>query len=182
MNGKIGRITKIKRKKKKKNRYRRKEIKEAGEIVQIDSIHLRYWKIKLYVITGIDRVSRYVYAVLNNVITTEFMSEMKEKVPFDIKAIQTDNGLECKKHFDKYVQDNKIIHYFNYPQNPKSNYIERFNRTIQEQSFNHIEDNKDINEINKQLRQYLHWYNFTKVHKVLNYITPIEFINKNLIN
>ena len=84
MNGKIGRITKIKRKKKKKNRYRRKEIKEAGEIVQIDSIHLRYWKIKLYVITGIDRVSRYVYAVLNNVITTEFMSEMKEKVPFDI--------------------------------------------------------------------------------------------------
>ena len=52
------------------------------------------------------------------------MSEMKEKVPFD-----TDNGLECKKHFDKYVQDNKIIHYFNYPQNPKSNYIERFNRT-----------------------------------------------------
>ena len=26
----------------------------------------------------------------------------KEKVPFNIKAIQTDNGLRFKKHFDKY--------------------------------------------------------------------------------
>ena len=110
------------------------------------------------------------------------MIEMKEKVPFSIKAIQTDNGLECKKHFDKYT-DNKIMHYFNYPQNPKSNaYIERFNPTKQEQFFNHLEDIKDINEINKQLLQYLHWYNFTKVHKGLNYIISIEIINKNLIN
>ena len=42
MKGKTGRISKIKRKKKKKNRYKRKEIIESGEIVQIDSIHLRY--------------------------------------------------------------------------------------------------------------------------------------------
>ena len=55
-----------------------------------------------------------------------------------MKAIQTDNRLECKKHFDKYVEDKKI-HYFNYPQKPKSDvYIYRFNRTIQEQFFNHI--------------------------------------------
>ena len=76
MNGRTGtgRITKIKRKKRKKNRYKRKEIKELEEIVQIDSI-----------------------------ITREFKSEMKEKVLFNIKAIQTDNELECKKHFDKYI-------------------------------------------------------------------------------
>ena len=30
-------------------------------------------------------------------------------------------------------------------------YIERINRTTQEQFFNHIEDIKDINEIKKQL-------------------------------
>ena len=57
-----------------------------------------------------------------------------------------------------------------------------FNRTIEEQFFNHIEDVNEINEINEQLKQYLHWYNFTKVHNGLNYITPIDFINKNLIN
>ena len=55
-----------------------------------------------------------------------------------MKVIQTeDNGLEFKKHFGKYVEDKKI-HYFNYPQKPKSDvYIERFNRTIQE-FFNNI--------------------------------------------
>ena len=63
------------------------------------------------------------YKVLNSNITKEFMIGMKEKVPFNIKAIQIDNGLESKKHFDKYTQDKKIIHYFNYPQSPKSNYI-----------------------------------------------------------
>ena len=47
------------------------------------------------------------------------MSEKKEKVPFNIKTIQTDKGLECKKHFDKYVEDKKFI-IFNYPQKPKS--------------------------------------------------------------
>ena len=112
-------------------------------MVQIDSIHLRYWDIKLYAITRIGRVIRYVYAKLykelNSVISREFISEIKEKVPFNIKAIQTDNRLECKKHFDKYVEDKKIIHYFNYSQKLKSDaYIYRFNRTIQEQFFNHI--------------------------------------------
>ena len=66
------------------------------------------------------------YKVLNSNITKEFMIGMKEKVSFNIKAIQTYNGLECKKHFNKYTQDNKIIHYFNYPQNPKSNYYRPF--------------------------------------------------------
>ena len=67
------------------------KIKELGKIVQIDSIHLRYENINLYAITAIDRISRYVYAkvykILNSNITKEFMIGMKEKVPFNIKAI-----------------------------------------------------------------------------------------------
>ena len=74
------------------------KIKELREIVQVDSIYLRYGDIKLYAITGIDRVSKYLYAkeykVLNNNITKDFMIGMKEKVPFNIKAIHTDNELE----------------------------------------------------------------------------------------
>ena len=57
-----------------------------------------------------------------------------------------------------------------------------FNRTIQEQFFDYLENIDNINEINKKLNEYLYWYNFEKVHKGLNYITPIDFINKNLIN
>ena len=78
MNGETGRISKIKRKK--KNRYRRKGIKDLGEVVQIDSIHLRYGNIKLYVITGIDRVSRYVYAKVYKVLKYRYNNRiLREK-------------------------------------------------------------------------------------------------------
>ena len=186
INGKTGKIREIKKKRIKKNRLKKREIKNIGEVVQIDSIHLRYADRKLYVITSIDR-SRYVYAKvytkLNSLVTTDFMNEMMTKIPFNIEAIQTDNGLEFGKCFNQYITNNNIIHYFNYPQSPKSNaYIERFNRTIQEQFFDYLENIDNINEINKKLNEYLYWYNFEKVHKGLNYITPMDFINANLIN
>ena len=80
MNGKKGRITKIRRKNKKKNRYKRKEIKGLEEIVQIDSIQLRYGDIKLYAITGIDRVSRYVYAKVYKVLKQRYNNRiLREK-------------------------------------------------------------------------------------------------------
>ena len=47
MNGETWSISKIKRKKKNRYSYRNMKIKELGEIVQIDSIHLRCRDIKL---------------------------------------------------------------------------------------------------------------------------------------
>ena len=62
------------------------------------SKEVKYLQLKRYCkgkwIKGISEIS---------VITREFISEKKEKVPFNIKSVQTDNGLECKKHFDKYI-------------------------------------------------------------------------------
>ena len=110
INGKTGKIREIKKKRIKKNRVKKREIKNIGEIVQIDSIHLRYADRKLYVITSIDRRSRYVYAKvytnLNSLVTTDFMNEMTTKIPFNIEALQTDNGLEFGKYFNKYITNN----------------------------------------------------------------------------
>ena len=104
INGKTGKIREIKKKRIKKNRLKKTEIKNIGEVVQIDSIHLRYADRKLYVITSIDRRSRYVYAKaytnLNSLLTTDFMNEMTTKIPFNIEALQTDNGLEFGKYFN----------------------------------------------------------------------------------
>ena len=118
----------------------------------------------MYALTAIDRASRIAYAKvfskLNSQISTEFLKEVIKESPYKIKAIQTDNGLEFEKKFDEYIRCKNIIHYYNYPHSPKSNaYIERFNRTAQEQFFNHLED----------------------VHKGLNYITPMDFLNKNML-
>ena len=104
INGKTGKIREIKKKMINKNRLKKTEIKNIGKVVQIDSIHLRYADRKLYVITSIDRRSRYVYAKvytnLNSLLTTDFMNEMTTKIPFNIEALQTDNGLEFGKYFN----------------------------------------------------------------------------------
>ncbi|MDR3185961.1 MAG: integrase core domain-containing protein [Christensenellaceae bacterium] len=48
-------------------------------------------------------------------------------------------------------------HLFTYPNSPKSNvYIERFNRTIKEQF---VYRNKDCQEANERIRDWLNWYN-----------------------
>ncbi|MDD4152678.1 MAG: integrase core domain-containing protein [bacterium] len=60
-------------------------------------------------------------------------------------------------------------HYFNYPGSPKSNcYVERFNRTIQEQYVNwNKEDLYEPEVFNYGLMDYLLWYNTEKPHRGL---------------
>lgn len=53
---------------------------------------------------------------------------------FKILVVKTDNGHKFLGYFEKYLKDKNITQYFSYPRTPKSNaYVERFNRTIQEE-------------------------------------------------
>ena len=89
--------------------------------------------------------------------------------------------MEFKKNFDKYIQDNKIIHYFNYQRNPKSNtYIERFNRTLREEfmDVNGVLIKED--EEFKSLRiDWLVYYNSKRPHFSLNLKAPLQFLIEN---
>ena len=62
---------------------------------------------------------------------------------------------------------NKKIHYYNYPSSPRIKvYIERFNRTVQEQFFDQLDN---VNDINEELKEYLLRYNTRNIYKWLNY-------------
>jgi len=83
-------------------------------------------------------------------------------IPFKIKAIQTDNGLEFEKYFRDYLEKKGIIHYFwNYPRHPQLNAkIERFNRTLQEEFLDwnwHLF--YDLEKFNQKLMDWLIFYN-----------------------
>ena len=98
--------------------------------------------------------------------------------PFKIKRIQTDNGGEFEKHFKTFIRGQPIIHYHNYPSRPQSNaFIERFNRTIQEQYVQwHEDDLYDyIEEFNRKLMKYLIWYNTEKPHRSINKLPPLRY-------
>lgn len=161
--------------------------KAAGDLVQIDAVSIFIYGLKRYIITSIDINTRfafaYSYKTLSSYTATDFMIKLQKVAPFKIKRIQTDNGSEFHKIFRAYVKEQNIIHYYNYPRQPKSNcYVESFNGVIQRQYVNHhLNDLENPNIFNKGLVKYLIWYNTEKQHKNLGKIPPLLYYLNNYI-
>ena len=173
----------------KKKKLRRKGYlpDSPGDLVQIDSIVIFTNGLKRYLVTAIDVKSRFAFALAYNnhssLSARDFMTKLREVAPFPIRRVQTDNGSEFHQYFRDYLEDQNIPQFFNYPRKPKSNaYIERFNRTIQEQYVSwHLPDLEDINNFNLNLMGYLLWYNTTRPHKSLQKIPPLKYFIDNYI-
>lgn len=182
INGKTGNL-KVKgtRKKEKKLRVGKFKPNDPGDLIQIDAIEIFINGIKRYIITAIDIKTKfafaYCYKTLSSNTARDFMAKLIKVAPFEIKRIQTDNGKEFHKYFKEYVKSQEIIHFYNYPRCPKMNtFIERFNRTIQEQYISwHMESIYEPVEFNPGLMQYLIWYNTEKQHKSLNKQVPLRY-------
>lgn len=170
------------RKKRKKLRRKGYAPQAPGDLVQVDSVAIFMDGLKRYIVTAIDLKTRFAFACaygsLSSLSARDFMEKFRKAAPFEVKRVQTDNGLEFEKYFRSYTEQNEITHFHNYPRMPKSNaYIERFNRTIQEQ---HVEWHKDElvdpREFNIGLMKYLIWYNTEKPHQGINYRTPMQCV------
>lgn len=188
INGKTGKLNyRGEKPRQKKLRIGKYKPKEPGDIVQIDAVEIFINSVRRYVITAIDAKSKfafaYSYKTLSSNMARDFMGKLIEVAPFKIKRIQTDNGKEFHKYFREYVRRQKIIHFYNYPRQPKMNkYVERFNRTIQEQYISwHMNDLYEPSEFNPKLMQYLIWYNTEKPHISLNKLTPLQYYLNNYI-
>jgi len=174
---------------KKRLKLRRKgyQPKEPGDLWQMDSITIFYNRIKRYFITAIELKTNFAFAYgyksLNSKNAADFFKKLKNVSPFKIERIQTDNGSEFEKVFKSLINKLKIIHFHNYPRHPQSNSnIERFNRTIQEQHIDwHKEELADIDQFNKNLMEYLIWYNTRKSHRGLNKVPPLRYYLDNYV-
>lgn len=157
----------------------------CGELIQIDTIVTFESGIKLYTLTAIDIYSRFAFAYsykqLSSKIALDFYQKLETVFPGNIYSIKTDNGLEFHGMFDTYLTEHNVIHYWSYPRTPKSNaYIERFNRTIQEEFlYSNLEYIYNINELNSKLIEYLIFYNTIRPHYSLQNTTPMSYIISN---
>ena len=173
--------------KKKKLRRKGYQPESPGDLVQIDSIVIFTNGLKRYIVTAIDQKSRfafaYGYSSHSSMAARDFVTKFRDVAPFCLKRVQTDNGSEFHEHFRDYLEKENIIHFFNYPRSPKSNaYIERFNRTIQEQYISwHLDEMEDLSQFNQGLMGYLVWYNTRKVHKSLGNVPPLKYFLDNYI-
>jgi hypothetical protein len=171
---------------------RRKDYKpiNPGDLVQIDCITYLIKGIRRYLICGVDLSSRfsfsYGYHKLSSTTAKDFCIKFQKVFPYQIKHIQTDNGQEFHLHFQQYLKTQNIIQFWNYPKSPKMNaYVERFNRTIQEEYANYKQwDLKDnLQEFNKGLIDWLIFYNFKRPHLGLKkdtgqFISPMQYLKQ----
>jgi len=153
-----------------------------GELVQVDSITIFKDGITRYLVTGVDLYSRFAFAMtyksLSSKMALDFMQKLKDVSPFKITGVKTDNGHEFLGHFGQHLRDKGITQYFSYPRTPKSNaYIERFNRTIQEEF---VSPNMDLihntEDFNRKLMEYLVFFNAVRPHRSLDNLTPLGYL------
>lgn len=174
--------------KKPKNRRNGFMPQEEGEFVEIDTVVKHINGEKRYTLTAIDVYGRYAFAYSyknsSSATATDFLKKLQTVAPFSIKRIQTDNGSEFAKHFAHYLEVSNIVHFHTYPRCPKMNsHIERFNRTLQDEYLSwHLQTLAfGIEKFNLGLKTWIDWYNYKRPHISLGYLSPMQYIKKQLV-
>lgn len=157
--------------------------KLAGFLLQVDTI-VKYWNgMKFYILTGIDVYTKVAYAKMTTSHSSRasgvFLKEFCELYNIPITNVQSDEGSEFKKDFEKACKELKIEHYYSRVKTPQDNGCdERFNRTLQEEFMQLGNFIPNVKSFNKNLREWLIEYNFKRPHQSLEYDTPMEFLFK----
>lgn len=156
----------------------------AGDMVQIDTKFVTLLGGRMiYQFTAIDvlskrRVLRY-YSSLLSKNGADFLRICLARFPFQVKAIQTDNGKEFLKDFDKLCKELSLPHYFIEARHPKQNtYVENSHGSDEREFYQQGNVDKDIEAMNTGLEKWEHDWNYIRPHEALNYLTPDEYLNK----
>jgi transposase InsO family protein len=138
--------------------------------------------IRDYFHSAMDIKSRFAlslnYKQLSSRNMEDFYQRFQAVYPGEITTWQSDNGSENLGPFDAALKRDGITHLFSYPRCPKINaYIERYNRTLQEEFIdNHLDLIHDKVLFHQKLADYLIFYNTQRVHKGLQNKTPVDYL------
>ena len=171
--------------KRKKLRRKNFEPKVPGDLVQMDTVAIFAAGLKRYIFTALDVSTRFAFAYAyksnSSANGNDFLGKFLQVAPFVTSRVQTDNGSEFAQHFEYGCQEKGLVHFYNYPRHPESNgFLERFNRTIQEQCVNLYLDYLDEpDDFNCKLMDYLIWYNTEKPHRGIGNLAPMRYYVNN---
>lgn len=130
----------------------------------------------------IDIYSRWKDAIILNQLDQDgsmvALLEILPRLPFKTIFIQTDNGLEFQKRFDDMLTGMGIKHHHIHKSTPNENaVIERSFRTDEEEFYFRITKRpKHYDELRDLLREYLHYYNYERLHLGISLKTPAEMV------
>lgn len=151
----------------------------SGDLVQIDTIHFVIGNKRFYVYTLVDLASRWAYAKVSLRINTWnsllFVKEALKHSGFSFKMIQSDHGSEFSVWFTENLGKLGINHrHIRVRKSNDNGHIERFNRTLQEECLNKV--NQNPKSFEKAINEYLPYYNGQRLHLSLNFLTPHEWL------
>ena len=152
-----------------------------GCLIQVDTKHLSFGGTRYYQFTAVDCFSRVafcrVYRRATSASAKAFLGELAEYMPFQLVALQTDNGSEFLRHFDQATEERLLTHYFSHPRCPKENsHVERNIQTTKYELWA-FKEGYSTKELNELVDEWNHIYNHVRPHQSLGYLTPIEFFN-----
>ena len=180
LNGKTGRLME---RKPVKSKPKLRSKGHEGALVKADTIVRFKDGIKRYILTAIDLESEfafaYAYTSHASSHAADFMRVFRSVAPVSLTHVQTDNGSEFADHFQLFCDAEAITHFHTYPRSPKMNAeVERFNRTLSEafiSTHRHLLA-YNLEEFNRQLMDWLLWYNTRRPHWSIGLISPLRYI------
>lgn len=159
-----------------------------GHLVTLDTIERFIHGSRRYILTCTDGYSRFSFAWATSSHASraaqEFFDIVHRVFPVPFTYVLTDNGSEFKKEFAQALKAEHLTHWKTYPKCPRMNgKTERFNRTVQEEFVDyHAGALLDPDSFNRQLIEWLLWYNGERPHWALGLKSPVQFLvdNSNL--
>jgi len=168
-------------KKKKRLRIRHSPQPEDYGHILSDTVEKVIDGVKRYFMSAIDAKLKFALTLeYRNITATnmkDFYCRFKKVYPATIRAWQSDNGSENLGVFDQELEKDGVSHFFIYPRCPKiDTFIERYNRTIQEEFLDyHLDELVDTTEGNQLLADWNIYYNTKRRHHSLGLKSPMQY-------
>lgn len=184
----------IKTRKKKNIHTKKVVVAEPGVFTQIDVKHLTHLhaKKRVYAYNFVDHASKWSYKQIFDSYgpyeTYTFVENILREIPFPIKMIQTDNGVEFTNKFisdpitpkehalDRICRENNIRHKLIPVGEKEINGLVEKHHHLDFKEFYEKQKTINLNALNKRLKKHCIWRNEKRPYKALNWQTPNEFI------
>jgi len=168
-----------------KQRWQRYEKAQPGHRLQVDVKFLERLpgtRKRLFQFTAIDDCTRIrvlkVYDACNQATAITFIDEVRRRLPFRVRVVQTDNGAEFQSRFHGHLEQQDIRHAYIRPRTPHLNgKVERSHRVDDQEFYQLLDKNgvtDDIHLFNQKLREWEDYYNYHRPHGALGGQTPFE--------
>ncbi|MBT4433125.1 transposase, partial [Candidatus Falkowbacteria bacterium] len=102
--------------------------------------------------------------------------EVKERFPFNIACINTDNGGENEKNFKEQTDKDNILRFYTRAGTPTDNpRVERSHLTDEIEFYKRGNKYRKFKEQKQALNKWEYIYNYIRPHQALGNLTPMEF-------